>query len=475
MLNEITELTTSLRGQVNDLVDQGGVAGYLAGVYHAGEQAVLACGYANVDTRTAMTEDTGFLLGSITKVMTTTLLLRYVERGAVDLDEKVTTYLPEFTLARRGHVDALRVRHLVNHTNGIDADALMPSAVKGRDAIKSYVDALAHRGALFDVDEYVSYSNPGFSVAGRILEVSTGTPFNELLERELFAPVGMTDSVTSAEQAILRRTAVGHVVDSNTGKLRPTSVFALPASGAAAGASPIVTIADLLAFARTHLADGVSPTGTRVLATELSELMRTVTHDMRTPNVPPIGLGWWLIPFGSTIGLWHQGGSPGGTSTLIVSPEHDLAFAAFGNGPSAAVFHDRLMLWLREYLGLDVLDSLVRPAHDARDVSAYEGTYHAFQFRHDLSAVDRDLEHVSTFHPIDDDHARTLTGYSGGTLDQRTRLTPVGEGLLAPAGQPVEAFTGVSGRIGLMSFHGTTGEGKPAYFSQRLRLARREP
>ena len=60
--------------------------GYLAGVYHDGDQTVVAHGVVNVVTGVPMTEDTGFLFGSVTKVLTTTLVLQQVERGIIDLD-----------------------------------------------------------------------------------------------------------------------------------------------------------------------------------------------------------------------------------------------------------------------------------------------------------------------------------------------------------------------------------------------------
>src|SRR5438105_784669 len=82
-----------LRAEAADLCGSGRVPGYLAGVYHAGEQTVIAEGVANVATGDAMTEDTGYLVGSITKVLTATLVLQCVERGQVDLDERVTSYL----------------------------------------------------------------------------------------------------------------------------------------------------------------------------------------------------------------------------------------------------------------------------------------------------------------------------------------------------------------------------------------------
>src|SRR5262249_18235798 len=161
-------------------------------------------------------------LGSITKVLTTTLLLQQVERGTVDLDERVVSYLPNFTLAPPAQPGEIRLRHLLNHTDGIDGDFYFPVA-QGRAALEGYVDDLSRCGTLFAPGEYISYSNPAFNVAGRVLEVVTDEWYHDLLERRLYGPVGMTDSSTSAEQAILRRTAAGHFGDG-----RRTDTFMLP-------------------------------------------------------------------------------------------------------------------------------------------------------------------------------------------------------------------------------------------------------
>jgi CubicO group peptidase (beta-lactamase class C family) len=91
-------VATHLREQAAAYCESSKVPGYLAGVYHDGDQTVVAHGVANVVTGAPMGEDTGFLFGSVTKVLTTTLVLQQVERGVVDLDERVITYLPEFTL-----------------------------------------------------------------------------------------------------------------------------------------------------------------------------------------------------------------------------------------------------------------------------------------------------------------------------------------------------------------------------------------
>jgi len=126
-----------------------------------------------------MRDDTGFLFGSVTKVLTTTLVLQQVERGFVDLDERVIRYLPEFKLTTPSAATKIRVRNLLNHTNGIDADLFFPDA-RGRDALKVYLEELGqHCGAFFKPDEYVSYSNGGMIVAGRLLEILAGASYQE--------------------------------------------------------------------------------------------------------------------------------------------------------------------------------------------------------------------------------------------------------------------------------------------------------
>jgi len=134
-------------------------------VYHDGAQIVVAQGTANVATAAPMRQDTGFLFGSITKALTTTLVLQQVERGLVDMDERVVTYLPEFRLMTPGAAERIRVRQLLTHTNGIDADLLFVDA-NGAGALHSFVTMLGrHCGVLFEPDEYVSYSNGGMLVA----------------------------------------------------------------------------------------------------------------------------------------------------------------------------------------------------------------------------------------------------------------------------------------------------------------------
>jgi CubicO group peptidase (beta-lactamase class C family) len=469
----LSDVATRIREEAAAYCASSKIPGYLAGVYHEGDQTVVAHGVANIVTGAPMRDDTGFLFGSVTKLLTTTLVLQQVERGVVDLDERVITYLPEFKLTTTSAAEEIRVRHLLTHTSGIDADLFFPDA-RGWDALKAYLEALGRFcGTLFRPGEYVSYSNGGMIVAGRLLEVVTGTSYHDLLKRELYTPIGMKDSWTSAEEAILRSTAVGHFPDPATKGVRRTDMFKLPDSWAPAGSTPIGTIRDLLAFGRTHLAHGVSPSGKRVLSRESTARMQSVSHDMGTPNVPPIGMGWLLVPFGKTTVLSMSGASPGGVAVLVVVLEHNLVFAAFGNHPRAMALHDQNLLGLlRQHLGVEVPD-LVSDTTPVGDLTPYAGTYRSNQLRVDVRVVDDQLEEVVTYEPFDDAQERILAGFAGGSFSvPPRRFVPIRQGLFAPAGMPLTAFTGYS-RMLLVSYHGVSG-GRATYRCAGGRMTRRE-
>ncbi len=81
----LSDAATHIREQAAAYCASAKIPGYLAGVYHGGEQAVTAHGVTNLVTGAPMVEDTGFLFGSVTKLLTTTLVLQQVERGVIDL------------------------------------------------------------------------------------------------------------------------------------------------------------------------------------------------------------------------------------------------------------------------------------------------------------------------------------------------------------------------------------------------------
>jgi CubicO group peptidase (beta-lactamase class C family) len=447
---QLRPIAERLKAVLNNPALTANVAGAVVGVSIGGEELVLAHGSANLNTNQPFTEDTGFLLGSVTKTLTTTVLLRLVERGLVDLDAPAKRYVPEFTLSDKDAAERITVRMLLNHTNGIDADALCPWSVRGRDASRSYTEYLPKLGVLFEPGACVSYSNPGFVVAARVIEELTGLPFERAIRSELFEPAGLRDATALQTQAFLRRTAVGAYYDPETKGLRATKVFTLGEGLAGGGTTLIVSPQDMLAFGRMHLKGGVATNGSRVLADEFVKAMRTTTADLGIPQAPPIGLGWWIYPIAGTTAYHHAGGSPGGTSSFCIIPEHDATIISFATGPGTGALNDALHSEVIEELtGRSVILPLKTEPHPAAGNIA--GEYQSFQRRTTVEVKGNELVLNNTYEPYDQAHRDFFKEMFSAARFPPVTYHSIGPGQFASAGLEPKGYSGFLGRTSLLA------------------------
>lgn len=443
----------------------GSVGGAVVGVAVGDEQIAVAHGSANLNTGQAFTTDTGFLIGSVTKVLTTTMVLRLVDRGLVTLDAPVTDYLPDFRLVTDGLAERITVRMLLNHTNGLEAHTMAPTAVRGRDAARSYEQRLATTGTVFEPGSCVHYTNPGFVLAGRVVEEVLGLPFERAIAQEVFGPCGMLDATAVQTEAFLRRTAVGARANPEGG-VQATALFTLPESMGPCGSTPICTVADMIAFGRTHLRGGISPIGERVLSTGQVEAMQTIEHDMGVAATPPVGLGWWLTPISGTVAPSHGGGSPGGNHWFCILPEHDAVIVSFATGPGAGAVNDALQAVARRHLTGREEVLPFEPGPVGVDPDELVGTYVGFEH---TPSIERGEGDTLVLHRRDiswDDEHRELFTRQWGPTDTAFPslvLAPVGHRVYAPAGVPLEALGGLGGRFYLHSFLPAT-DSRPAGF-----------
>ncbi|MEU5863257.1 serine hydrolase domain-containing protein [Nonomuraea sp. NPDC047529] len=330
---------TKLRETVRELVARSGVPGAVVGVLEDSRIETAAVGVANLNSGVEMTPDTLFLTGSITKVWTTTLLVSLVEQGLVDLDAPVRRYLPDLVLGDAAAADALLVRHLVTHSAGIDASDLIADVGDGDEAIANWVPLLRDVGQLFRPGEYFSYSNAGFVLAGRIIEVVTGESFSAAMRQRLFAPLGLERSMFTAKEAILHRTAIGH--SPGEGGMVPSKLFMLPECLGPAGTTLITSVQDTLTFVGSHLPTLTS--AKRLLSAESVDRMAACHLDFPVPEAGSVGLSWLRKQYGDRLVLTHGGGSYGGVAMVGVLPDSGAAYIAFANGgPASMPFHTEL-------------------------------------------------------------------------------------------------------------------------------------
>jgi CubicO group peptidase (beta-lactamase class C family) len=379
----------SLSARLSHAVEQHGVPGAQVAVLKDGRIWEAAAGKVSLATGVDTTVDSVFQIGSITKVWTATLVMQLADDGLIDLDDKLVTHLPGFALADAEAAASITIRQMLSHTAGFDGDIFTDTG-RGEDAIEKYVSTLVNAAQVFTPGEMFSYNNTAFAVLAHLIEKLRGAPFAQVLVERIANPLGLEHVCPSADEAILRRAAVGHSPGSDG--LVPTTIWALPRSNQGAGSMLSMTARDLVGFAQLHIAGGLAPDGTRVLSEKS-------VAAMQTPQVavPPLrsmgdswGLGWDLTHIGDTLVVHHTGGTIGQAAFLCVIPGQKLALAALTNGGGFfGIYQDIVVGLVKELAGVDLPPRYTPPPTPAPiDLAYISGTYSDASF--DLTVREED-------------------------------------------------------------------------------------
>ena len=211
-----TEAVDQLSATIAADVADDGVGGIAAGVMVDGDLVWAdAWGLADRETREPMLPSSVSRTGSISKSVTAVLMMILVDRGVIGLDDPVANYLPEFDelQSRRPGTQDVTFRHLASHTAGLVREPDWPESVVGpvsewENRVLQSIPQTAYDsipGARYQ------YSNIGFGMLGLALSRAAGRPFIDMVEEEIFAPLGMTGSSFVVEGAALEpRLAQGY-------------------------------------------------------------------------------------------------------------------------------------------------------------------------------------------------------------------------------------------------------------------------
>jgi len=368
-----------LETKLAELIEKHEVPGAQLAVLDGDTITEVAAGVLSRRTGWAATPDALFLPGSIGKLYTATLIMLLVDEGKLDLDGPIRTYLPDFEVRDRHARDVVTARNLLSHTSGFDGDHFTDTG-RGDDALTRYVAGCADLPQIAEPGKIWSYSNSGFSILGRIVEVLMGMPFEQALRERIFTPFGLTGSVSFAEEAIVHPTAVGHVPDPE----HPSTLVVSPTWGlwrafGPMGSAIVCTAGDVLRFAKFHLDGGVAADGTRLLAENLVTDMRQRQVELVDDTVlgQAWGLGWILDRWEEVDVVGHDGNSIGQNAFMRVAPEHRFGFCLQTNTESALNLYRELAGWLfGERLGVAPRpDPAALDEPGVADPGRYTGSY----------------------------------------------------------------------------------------------------
>ena len=365
------------------------VPGIVLSVFDGEDVHHWASGRAGGPRDPAMTTDTLFRIASITKPYTATLVMQLVDEGQVDLDRPVAEQLPELRLADPAETAAITPRHLLAHTSGVPGDWGFDGG-RGDDAVARYVASLSDLRTVFPPGLMHSYSNAGYVVLGRLVEHVEGKTWDACLRRRVVEPMGLDATVTLPEAVLLRPYVLGHTTDAKARSLKPMRVWG---GNRASGPCGIISAAaaDVMAFARMHLADGVAPNGTRLLSAAACRAMRE-PHVQLTPHDGPDawGLGFEVSEPDGRLVFGHGGNTAGQTGRLKVVPDRNGAVLLQTNSDAGSTrCEDLLRAVLREWFDVALEPPLVPPDEAPEvDIDRWVGVYERVDVRFDVHRAD---------------------------------------------------------------------------------------
>ena len=332
------------------------VPGVAAGVVVDGQEHTAYAGVTSVENPLEVDASTLFQFGSTGKTYTATAIMRLVERGEIDLDAPVRTYVPELQLKDEHAAANVTVLQLLNHTAGWAGDSLHDTG-DGDDCLERYREHMATLDQVTPLGETVSYNNASLSLAGHVIARVTGTTFEQAVKDLLLEPLGMDMTFFKPADVMTRRFAVGHERhdDGRTTVSRPWN---LPRSGAPAGGMT-ANLADQLTWARFHLGDGTAADGTRVLSEELLTRMQQPTAEMPGSALgDAVGISWLLKDADGVRIVGHGGTTNGQHSDFSMVPGRGFAVTCLSNcGPNGPELNHAVTKWaLEHYLGVTLTD-----------------------------------------------------------------------------------------------------------------------
>ena len=313
----VTRDVDSARVLVRRLVDQQRLPGFAVTV-SVGRSTVWreGFGFADIGAQIKASPETPFRIGSVSKLLTATLLMRLAEEQHVQLDVPVGRYLTLPTPLAN-----VTLRQLAGHLGGVRhyrgneflTTTHFPTL---RDALTIFIgDSL-----IADPGSRYAYSSYGYNLIGAVLEAATHTPFPDLLRRHVLEPLEMTATVADVRGASIPGRARPYTVASTGVTEAPPDDL----SGRWPSGGLLSSTDDLSRLGRSALAPGLL--NAQSLAT-----MLTPQH-LVSGAATSVGIGWRISVDSSGRRYLHHGGSSnGGAAFLLVYPEQQLVVAMASN------------------------------------------------------------------------------------------------------------------------------------------------
>jgi len=319
-------------------------------------------GVTSADSKNPVTPDTLFRVGSMTKMLVATAAVSLSEQGRLRLDAPVGNYL----YGLNAQVGQVTTHQLLSHISGL------------RDEVSNFgphdEEALGHaiaswNGSMFFADpgKVYSYSNPGYALVGRVIEVIRGAPFADVMNQMVLQPLGMKSSTFRPTVAMTFPLALGHNADGTVSRPMTDYVPNWPAGFL------FSTVNDYGRFVTAFLNDGKLDDQQIFPAAVLSAIAQPRAH-IPGPNGLQYGYGLYIEQDKGFPIVAHGGTIQGYTSAVVIAPSFKSGVVVMANrdGADTSGIADKL---LEAMLPVRFSPTVPAPAATGADLSGLTGKY----------------------------------------------------------------------------------------------------
>ncbi len=330
-------------------------------------------GYADREAGIKSTNDSLYMIGSNTKIMTALGIFSLYEKGLLSLDDDIRKFIPEFSVKATFTYDKITIGNLLMHRSGLTSD-LFPLILDPAREYHEVIDALKETYLTSLPGEMFSYSNLGYTLLGIIIERISGLSYTEYIKKTIAEPLGIhIHFLSTPKERAQHASDISWCYDPAGNRMEDALQNLLPA-----GSNTYISLNDFVKFGQIFLNKDNT-----ILKRETLELMEQlgVTEEI-DHSLTNVGYGLFhnQHDYGKAVGkiLGHTGNTICHHSMFHYIPKQKIAVFAVTNSLQTTLMTTKMgMAVLTEYLqdqGL-LSEPFLQYVYTDADCEKYIGKY----------------------------------------------------------------------------------------------------
>ena len=322
---------------LQSLIDTGGIPG-IAIAITSGEDLVYSKGFGvtSTETKEKLKPEHIFHIASVSKTFTATAVMQLYEKGKIDINKTLVTYLPYFKLDDEGY-KLITIKQMLNHTSGMPdvEDYEWEKAVADEGAAERYSRSLADKKLISSPGTEYHYSNIAFDVMADLVAKASGMPFEKYVKENILTPLDMNESSFYAPEIKISLRTKPHT--GNPPKVSPI----YPYNRMHAPSSTLNTnVLEMSHWAIANMNNGKYKAN-RILSPDMLSMMMKPTVTINNDRKISVGLSWFMYPYQGMTIYEHGGSDLGYKSLLTLIPEKKIGIIILCNLEEIRIYDTR--------------------------------------------------------------------------------------------------------------------------------------